>query len=100
MGELSNLIGLGATSEQMLNKVGIETKADLEQIGPVRVFIKLKKESEQEPHLNFLYAMIGALKGDFWFNLPKEEKEQLLFEADGFEELKGLLKDEGIEIEI
>lgn len=100
MGELSNLTGLGATSELMLNKIGINTKEDLEQVGPVRAYIRLKKEADPAPHLNFLYAMIGALKGDFWFNLPKEEKEQLLFGADGFEELKGLLSDEGVEIEL
>lgn len=100
MGELSNLTGLGATSELMLNKIGIKTKEDLEQMGPVRAYIKLKKESDPAPHLNFLFAMLGALKDDFWFNLSKEEKEQLLFDADGFQELKGLLSDEGIEIEI
>jgi len=59
MGELSKLRGLGAKSERCLNEIGIKTKSDLEAIGPIRAFLKLREECSIKPSLNFLYAMVG-----------------------------------------
>ena len=100
MGELSKLKGLGAKSEKCLNEIGIESKADLEKIGAVRAFIKLKNECSTKPSLNFLYAMVGALENEHWVNIAKSEKGRLLMELEGFRELEELLKDEGIKKEI
>jgi DNA transformation protein len=100
MGELSKLKGLGQKSEKSLSEIGINTKADLETIGPVRAFIKLKKECSIKPSLNFLYAMVGALENEHWANIAKSEKGRLLMELEGYRELEEMLKAEGIEIEI
>jgi DNA transformation protein len=100
MGELSKLKGLGQKSEKSLAEIGINTKADLEKIGPVRAFIKLKKECSIKPSLNFLYAMVGALENEHWANIAKSEKGRLLMELEGYRELEEMLKAEGIEIEI
>jgi len=53
---------LGPKSEKQLNGVGIFTRSDLKQIGPVNAFIKLSNASDFKPSLNFLYAMVGALE--------------------------------------
>lgn len=100
MGELSNLKGLGPKSEKCLNEIGINTKEELERLGAVQAFIKLKNECRIKPSLNFLYAMVGALENEHWANIAKSEKGRLLMELEGYRELEEILKSEGIEIEI
>jgi DNA transformation protein len=99
MGELSKLKGLGPKSERCLNEIGIYTKNELEELGAVSAFIKLIEECSSKPSLNFLYAMVGALQDKHWAEIAKSEKGRLLFELDGFRELEGVLKEEGIEID-
>jgi len=98
MGELSKLKGLGPFSEKSLNLVGIYTEAQLRELGAVRAFIKLKKESNQKPSLNFLYAMVGALEDVHWAKIAQNEKGRLLMELEGYRELEAMLKSEGIDI--
>lgn len=100
MGELSKLDGLGPKSEKCLNEIGINSVQELQEMGPVRTFIKLKKECSAKPSLNFLYAMVGALQGKHWADVAKSEKVRLLTELDGYQELENLLRQEGIELEI
>ncbi len=99
MGELSKLKGLGPKSEKCLNEIGIKTKGDLEKIGPVRAFMKLRSECSIKPSLNFLYAMVGALEGRHWADIAKTERGRLLLELDGYQDLERALKAEGVEIE-
>lgn len=99
MRELSKLKGLGPKSEKWLNDIGINTREDLEKAGPVRAFIMLKKRCDVKPSLNFLYAMTGALENKHWANIAKSEKDRLLIELEGYQELEEMLKKEGIEIE-
>lgn len=99
MGELSKLKGLGPKSERCLNEIGIKAKSDLEAIGPIQAFLKLRKECSIKPSLNFLYAMVGALEEKHWADIAKSEKGRLLMELEGCQELKKVLKEEGIEIE-
>ena len=99
MGELAKLKGLGPKSEKCLNEIGIKTKNDLADIGPVKAFLKLRNECSTKPSLNFLYAMVGALEGKHWAKVARSEKSRLLVELDGYQELEKLLKAEGIEIE-
>ena len=100
MGELSNLKGLGPKSEKCLNEIGINTREDLERLGAVRSFIKLKNECSIKPSLNFLYAIVGALENEHWANIAKSEKGRLIMELEGYKELEEILKSEGVEIEI
>ncbi len=99
MGELSKLKGLGLKSERCLNEIGIRTKNDLEAIGPVQAFLKLRTECSTKPSLNFLYAMVGALEGRHWADIAKSEKGRLLMELEGYQELEQILKSEGTGIE-
>jgi DNA transformation protein len=100
MGELSKLKGLGPKSEKCLNEIGIFTEEQLRELGAVETFIRLKKECSIKPSLNFLYAIVGALENAHWANVAKSEKGRLLMELEGYRELKEILKEESIEIEI
>ena len=98
MGELSKLKGLGPKSERCLNEIGIHTRQDLEETGPIRAFLRLKKEGRTPPSLNFLYAMIGALEDRHWTEIARTRRQQLLLELDGYTELEKLLAEEGAKI--
>ena len=97
MGELSKLKGLDPKSEISLNEIGIHTKQQLQEMGAIKAYIKLKEEGNTKPSLNFLYAMVGALEDEHWGNIAKSERGRLLIELDGSLELKEILRDEGIE---
>lgn len=98
--KLRDLKGLGEKSEKRLVEVGIATPDELREIGPVRAFIKLRKECSTKPSLNFLYAMVGALEEKYWADIAKSEKGRLLMELEGYRELEEMLKAEGMELEI
>ena len=55
---LRQLKGLGPKTEKYLNEIGIYTKEELAELGPVKAFIKLQKEGDSKPSMNFLYAMV------------------------------------------
>jgi len=93
MGELSKLKGLGPAAEKSLNGIGIYTKADLEKLGAVNALMKLKSECNIKPHLNFLYAMVGALENKSWLKIAKTERERLIFELEGYNELEKIIKE-------
>ncbi len=97
---ISDLKGLGPKSEKCLNEIGIYTSDDLEAMGPIRAFIKLKRECSIKPSLNFLYAMVGALENKHWVDIARDEKSKLLMTLDGYRELEEMLKAEGIENEM
>ncbi len=99
MGELGKLYGLGPKSEKCLNEIGIYTRKDLEQTGAVGAFIKLENECSVKPGLNFLYAMVGALECRHWADIAKSERDRLLMELEGYQELENILKADDIEIE-
>lgn len=98
MGKLRDLPGLGPKSEAWLIEVGIETPDALRELGAVRAFIKLKKECSNKPSLNLLYAMAGAIERESWLKVAKNERGRLLMELEGYRELGGMLKEEGIEM--
>jgi len=90
LSKLRDLKGLGPKSEMLLIEVGINTEEELRELGPIRAFIRLKKESSIKPSLNFLYAMVGALEDEHWLNVARHDKGQLLMEIEGYRELEEL----------
>lgn len=98
MCSLKKLKGLGPKSEAQLNQIGIFSKGDLITIGPIRAYIRLKNEGQTNVSLNFLYAMVGAIRDIDWRQIAREEKALLLMELEGYEELKQLLNKDGINI--
>ena len=87
---ISQLMGLGPKAEKHLNTIGIYTRADLEAVGAVSAYLQLIDSGQINPHLNFLYAIVGALEDVSWLKIAQEQREHLLFELEGFEELRKL----------
>ena len=98
--KLRELKGLGPTTEKQLAAIGITTPDELRAIGAVEAFIRLKRNGDITPSINFLYAMIGALEDRSWLDIAKNEKESILMSLEGFAELEKSLLEEGIKIEI
>lgn len=76
----------------MLARVDIHTREDLERVGPVRAFARLKQETDLKPSLNLLYAMVAALDGRHWTEVNASEKAQLLMELEGYQTLAEQLR--------
>lgn len=76
---IENLRNLGATSAAWLRDIGVFTRADLEQLGPVLAY-HLVKQRQPDTSLNLLWAMAAGLEDRDWRELSAEEKERLLVE--------------------
>ncbi|GLX79850.1 hypothetical protein tinsulaeT_31900 [Thalassotalea insulae] len=97
MGELSQLKGLGLSSEKRLNEVGIFTRQQLSALGAIHVFITLEKYHGKTPSLNFLYALVGAIEDIPWQQVAQQERERLLIELASAREFNALLLNESDE---
>lgn len=93
MKRIRDLQGLGQKSEQTLAKVGVHSIADLEAMGAIPAFVRLKKIGFN-PSLNFLYALVGALQGRTWLDVAQKEKGKLLMEMEGYAEFEKILNQE------
>ncbi len=97
MKRIRDLRGLGEKSEKMLARVGVHSVADLQAMGAIQAFIKLK-QGGCNPSLNFLYALVGALEDRSWLDIAQHEKGALLMAMEGYQELEKLLAEDGIQI--
>ena len=75
---------VGPKSAAWLRQVGVRTTEDLERIGPVETFLKVKRAGFR-PSLNLLYSMAGALADCHWADLPEDRKQELLLALDAAE---------------
>lgn len=80
-----NLPGLGPKSLAMLAAAGIHDRADLERLGSVRAYIRVKAVAHNAS-LNLLWAMEGALTGQDWRVVAREERTRLLLALDAASE--------------
>jgi hypothetical protein len=88
---LSNMLNLGPASAQMLADAGIESRAELEELGAVGAYVTVyRKASGSRPTLNLLYALEGALRNIPWTKLPHHVRASLTLEADA------ILSSEGV----
>ncbi len=74
--KLRSLRNLGPKSAKWLAEVGLETRADLEQVGSVAAYRKVRASGSQVS-LNLLYALEGALLDVHWNELPAPLKAKL-----------------------
>lgn len=79
--ELAALPGLGTRSAPMLVSVGVESCADLDQLGSLEVFRRLRT-AHDNVSLNFLWALESLLLGCDWRDLPSSRKAELRAELD------------------
>lgn len=79
--ELLDLKNLGSASVNILHAVGINSYHDLEKVGPVEAYKRIKN---RDIHVSkvMLYALQGALLNTHWNDLAPDLKQQLLVDAD------------------
>jgi TfoX C-terminal domain. len=77
--ELSGLKNIGPTIEKRLNEVGVYTKQDLDQVGAVAAYQKIKAKHPGKiiPVCYYLYSLQGALEGKHWDDLPQAMEDEL-----------------------
>ncbi|MEM7050814.1 MAG: TfoX/Sxy family protein [Acidobacteriota bacterium] len=74
--DLLALSNLGPTSVRWLVEVGIERPSDLETLGAVEAYRRIRGAG-LAVSLNLLYALHGALWNVSWIDLPAEVKADL-----------------------
>jgi DNA transformation protein len=90
MTRIEDLPNLGPKSAAMLADIGIHTLADLEQVGVLATYLRVR-ETHPSATLNMLWALQGAVYSIPWDRLPPEMKEELRAELDTRDQ--GLLAD-------
>ena len=81
--ELTKLRNIGATVTKRLNEIGIFNRADLERIGTVFAYHKMKQSNPEAtlPRCYYLHSLEGALRDVHWNDLPQPLKQKLSSEA-------------------
>jgi DNA transformation protein and related proteins len=75
--ESNKIRNVGPKSAAWLRQVGVRTQDDLNRLGPVDAFMKVKRAGFR-PSLNLLYALAGAIEDCHWADLPDERKKALV----------------------
>ncbi|MBX3427269.1 MAG: TfoX/Sxy family DNA transformation protein [Pirellulales bacterium] len=70
------LRNIGPASAAWLAAVGVSSREDLERIGPVAAFARVRRV-QPRASLNLLWALEAALADRDWRNLAPETKERL-----------------------
>lgn len=71
---------IGPKSMAWLRQTGIRTQADLEAVGSLAAYVRIKRAGFK-PSLNMLYAMEGAILGCHWQDIPAERRAELILIA-------------------
>ncbi len=74
--ELAAIRNLGPASVRMLAEVGVTTRAQLEALGAVAVYRRLR-DAGRPVSLNLVYAIEAGLADMLWTELPHELRQQL-----------------------
>ncbi len=83
-GKDEKIRNVGPKSAAWLRQVGVRTAEDLFRIGPVDVFLKVKRAGFR-PSLNLLYSLAGAIDDCHWTDLAAERKEGLIRDLEDAE---------------
>ena len=81
MTTLVSIKNIGEVSAAWLEAVGIATAEDLDNVGVVEAYRRVKMAFPDQVSLNMLYALQGALMDLHWKDLPQEVKAALLKEV-------------------
>ena len=74
---LSELKNFGPKSADWLYQVGIETLNDLEALGAVEAYLRVKHRFPKQVSLHLLYALQATLMNLRWNELPPDIKAEL-----------------------
>ena len=81
---LSHLVNIGAKTERLLNEVGITTRQELQELGAIEAWIRMKRIHAETTTLGLLYVLQGALLGLTPKEIPGEIVEQLHVELERY----------------
>jgi len=84
MTRIADLPNFGPKSQEMLAQAGIKTVEQLSKLGSVRAYVQVKRAGTNAS-LNLLWAMEGALTGQHWQVVAKQERLRLLLELEDIE---------------
>ncbi len=79
--DLLQLKNLGAASVNILHAIGVNSYADLNSMGPVEAYIRIKARGIHVSKV-MLYALQGALLGVHWNDLEQDMKQRLVADAE------------------
>lgn len=85
------MLNIGPKSAAWLRQVGVRTQADLDALGAMATFMKVKRAGFR-PSLNLLYALAGAERGCHWTALSVEEKSAMVIEVNAADDAAKLAK--------
>lgn len=72
---------IGKKSREWLKAIGIETLDEIDTLGAVEVYVRLKQAFPREISLNMLWGLQGAILDIPYNQLPPEMRESLLAEV-------------------
>jgi len=75
------LRNIGPKSAAWLRQVGLRTREDLEAVGAIDAFMRVKRAGFR-PSLNLLYALEGALLDCHWQEVPEARRNELVLAAE------------------
>lgn len=84
--DLSSLKNLGTASINILNAIGVKTRQDLQRLGSVNAYLKIKARGIRVSKV-MLYALEGALLDVHWKELDTDIKARLLVEVENQEDV-------------
>ncbi|MBK8033959.1 MAG: TfoX/Sxy family protein [Chloroflexi bacterium] len=79
---MADLRNLGPKSRQWLAEIGITTFEEIERLGSMEVYRRLKASRPREVSLNMLYGLEAAILDIPWQHLPQDVKDQLKAQVD------------------
>jgi DNA transformation protein len=82
--DLEKCRNLGVKSAAMLKQAGIETLEQLQSLGAVAAYLRVKG-SGQPASLNLLWALEGALTDRAWQEVARQERLALLLQVEALE---------------
>jgi predicted flap endonuclease-1-like 5' DNA nuclease len=77
MDELRALKNIGPKTRAWLHEVGVHTPADLDRLGAVEVYQRLKERFPEKVSLNALWGLQAAILDMHWTALPPDMKADL-----------------------
>ncbi len=85
MSSIAELPNFGPKSQQMLTLAGIHTVEQLRELGSVRAYLQVRR-CGGNASLNLLWALEGALTGQHWREVARNERLRLLMALEDAEQ--------------
>lgn len=79
--KISELVGLGPKSQEMLARAGITTVEQLKSLGSIEAYV-LTKKVNSSVSLNLLWGLESAITGEHWQSVANKYRTSLLLALD------------------